>query len=1265
MATANGDRNLLFGILALQMDFISRDVLVQAMNAWVLDKNKTLGSVLQEQGALRDDTHDLLEALVRQHLALHGDDAEKSLAAVSSVGSLRDALKQIADPEVQASLILVTKDQRKEGDPYATREPSAGAPADFGQRFRILRPHARGGLGEVFVALDGELNREVALKEIQGRFADHAESRARFLVEAEITGGLEHPGIVPVYGLGHYADGRPFYAMRFIRGDSLKEAVERFHGADGPNRSPGERTIEFRKLLGRFIDVCNAIAYAHSRGVLHRDLKPGNIMLGKYGETLVVDWGLAKPLDQGESMGDSEEGRLRPLSAVGSAQTVSGSAVGTPQYMSPEQAAGRLDQLGPASDVYSLGATLYCLLTGQAPYVDSPGLGIGEILQKVQGGNFPPPRQVKRTVPAALEAICLRAMSLKPADRYASPRALADDVEHWLADEPVTACREPLRTRLGRWGRRHKPVVAGAAALLITAVAALAIGMFLLGLKQTEIVNERNAAIGARDEAKAEHHKAEQARDKAEAFNNFLIKDFMAVAQLEMLGKDVTLKKALDGAAGKIDKAFVNQPEVEASVRLAVGDTYRSLGLYKEAEPQIRRALDLRREHLGPEDPETFKAVNSWGMLLIHSARLAEAEPVCRDNLEARRRVLGPEHPDTLYSLHIWAYLLLRQEKYAEAEKLNRECLEARRRILGPEDRDTLMTSHNLAQTLYNEGKRDEAEPLHRQNLEVRRRVLGPEDPDTTFSMNDLALVLWDQGKLDEAEALFRQLNEIGVRVFGAEHKETLLGVDNLAQLLQSRGKFEEAERLYRQNLVDRRRVLGKEHPDTLGSMQNLASLLSDMGKLQESEALYREALDTAQHALGPDDVNTLLAMANLASFFQAQGKLVDAEASYRQLLESRRRVLGKEHPSTLTTMLSLGQVLSARGQWDEAEQLYRERVDISKRALGPEQDGTLWCIRNLANLLKNHGKLDEAEALYRPLLETRRRINGADDHSTLVTLDDLALLLREQNKLDEGEKLMRQALEGFRRTNGREDPETVIAIGNLAVLLEDEKKFEEAERLHRQVIEIRTKTLGAENPASLNAQVDLAWMWYDQGKLDDAERLTRQALEMQRRVLGAEHADVIGSKGQLATVLADLGKMDESERLYREVLAIRRKNLPAGHANLAPTLVGLGDALTVKGQAKEAEPLLREGLEIRLKTTRKDHWYVALARSELGACLTALGRHEEAEPLLLEGYEEMKASPATPALHVKQALDRIVKLYEAWHKPEKAAAWRAKPLDK
>jgi serine/threonine protein kinase len=416
------------------------------MNAWVLDKTRALGDILVAQGALAAKRLGLLDTLVAEHLSQHGDDPGKSLAAAGASAAARAALSGVADPGVRETLSQLLGDSRPGGDPSAESTGAYRPEATPCQRYVLLRPHAQGGLGEVFVARDKELHREVALKQIQTRYAHDPVSRARFVLEAEVTGNLEHPGIVPVYGSGCYDDGRPYYAMRFVKGDSLKEAIQRFH--QGRHAGLGQRSLELRKLLGAFVGVCHAIHYAHSRGVLHRDLKPDNVMLGKFGEVLVVDWGLAKPLDRpgADAERSLAEQPLRPASGGSEAQTVAGSTVGTPAYMAPEQAAGRLEELTGAADVYSLGATLYCLLAGQAPFQGETA----DVLERVRKGDFPPPRAVNAQVPAALEAVCLRAMALPPGDRYPSARALAEDLEHWLADEPVAAYREPWPARLGR-----------------------------------------------------------------------------------------------------------------------------------------------------------------------------------------------------------------------------------------------------------------------------------------------------------------------------------------------------------------------------------------------------------------------------------------------------------------------------------------------------------------------------------------------------------------------------------------------------------------------------------------------------------------------------------------------------------------------------------------------------------------------------------------------------------------------------------------------
>lgn len=533
----SGEQNLLIGFLALQLNFISREQFLAGMNAWIAQKDRPLADILEEQGALRPDVRPLLDSLVAKHLAIHGEDPQKSLAALSSIGDVRRELQELQDEEVNRSLASVGRN-RGEDDPLRT-QPFTGESTSQGTRFRILRLYARGGLGEVFIAQDGEVQREVAIKQIKNKYADDRESRERFLREAAITGGLEHPGIVPVYGLGTYADGRPFYAMRFIRGDSLQAAIERFHGyrqkgqeakdqnqasanshagvrrreADGrPRRSdrldletPG-RMLELRELLGRFLDVCQAIAYAHSRGVLHRDLKPGNIMLGKYGETLVVDWGLAKAT--GTSDKPCSLDTLGPLflPTVGdSSHTQMGSTIGTPAYMSPEQAAGRLDLLGKASDVYSLGATLYCILTGQAPQTSRD---LDEVLDRVKRGDFPKPSEIKRDMPKPLEAICLKALSREADERYCDADDLAADIKRYLADEAILALPEGPLARLQRFGRRHRQwLQAGVLALVVVAAVSFGASVII-------DVQRREATRLANEKGKLATEKGQLAEEK-------------------------------------------------------------------------------------------------------------------------------------------------------------------------------------------------------------------------------------------------------------------------------------------------------------------------------------------------------------------------------------------------------------------------------------------------------------------------------------------------------------------------------------------------------------------------------------------------------------------------------------------------------------------------------------------------------------------------------------------------------------------------------
>jgi serine/threonine protein kinase/Tfp pilus assembly protein PilF len=899
-------------------------------------------------------------------------------------------------------------------------------------QYRVAQLHARGGLGEVYLAHDETLHRDVALKRIRGDASGRASLLQRFVVEAEVTGRLEHPGVVPVYGLGQDAQGRPYYAMRFVRGETLHDAVARFHNADRPDREPGERALALRQLLARFVTVCNTVAYAHSQGVLHRDLKPANILLGPYGETLVVDWGLAKSFERMEEVRTEETPRPYGLSGDPTQD-----AVGTPGFMSPEQAAGQGQRVGPASDVYGLGATLYFLLVGQSPF---PVGGVAERLARTQQGSYARPRSVKPAVPAALEAVCLKAMALLPASRYQTAQELAQEIEHWLADEPLAAYPDRWPTRFRRRARRHPGAVAGTAALVLATLVALALGLWAVRAEQQRTRAERDRAAEA-------SRQAERQAARAGALNRFLLEDLLGEAAPEQnpRAKHVTVEEVLDKAAGKVEKGFPGQIDTEVDVRLAIGNTYRRLGQAERARPQFERALALCREHLGPEDPETLEALQSLASTLHEQGKLGEAEALFRQALEARRRVLGPEHADTFAVVNNLALVLQDEGQFTEAEPLFREASAYCHRVFGPEHPNTLSVLDNLGQLLQRLGKFDEAESLLRQTLEVRRRVLGREHPLTLVTLNNLATLLDERGDLPQAEVLFRETLEAQRRIQGPDHPQTLNVQDNLATILHQRGELAQAEPVQRRSLEDHRRVLGPDHPNTLLALNNLAALLHEQGKLAEAEASYREAVATGRRVLGAEHPSTLLASKNLGRLLQDRGRLPEAESLLRQTLASYRRVFGPDHPDTLAAQNSLAGLLAEQGRSDEAEALVRDALARMEKALPAGHRLRLTYMQLLGGILVEKGDFRQAEPLLRQALEGRRKTFPARHVSVAAAASSLGAALAGQGGYAEAEPLLLEAEKALDSTPGVPAKERRKVLDRLVCLYEAWGKAEQS----------------------------------------------------------------------------------------------------------------------------------------------------------------------------------------------------------------------------
>jgi PAS domain S-box-containing protein len=424
------DRNLLFGVLALQADLIDAGQFVEACTLWTTRKHTPLADLLVERGWLVPADRVHLDYLLERKLAKHGGDARASLAAVAD--DVKRSLAALGDDDIQQSLAGLPGPCDLHLKTTVAHVPSSGL------RYQLTRLHATGGIGRVWLARDSGLGRDVALKELRPDRANNAELARRFLQEARVTGQLEHPGIVPVYELGAHPDGEPFYTMRFVKGRTLSTAARTYH----VRRSAGQaESFELLALLNAFVTVCNTIAYAHSRGVIHRDLKGQNVLLGDFGEVVVLDWGLAKLLGRREDEAPPSVDVLADAGSESSDHTVPGQALGTPAYMAPEQAAGRLDRIDRRTDVYGLGAILYEILTGQPPF---GGAETAEVLRKVREEEPVPPRQHWPEAPPALESLCLRALAKRPEDRPAAAGEVAQEVQGWQEYERRKA-EEALR----------------------------------------------------------------------------------------------------------------------------------------------------------------------------------------------------------------------------------------------------------------------------------------------------------------------------------------------------------------------------------------------------------------------------------------------------------------------------------------------------------------------------------------------------------------------------------------------------------------------------------------------------------------------------------------------------------------------------------------------------------------------------------------------------------------------------------------------------
>lgn len=840
----NPTRDHWFALLAVEQELLRVEDLAPVWNEWAAGSKDSLATCLIREGVLDASQRDAIEALIDRH---HGIDSRPFPFAFLRALESADASETISGLPLPPLAPTLT-------GPVVASPSAAAAPT----RYQRLHLHASGGLGQVWLARDTQLEREVALKELRPENRGDADLTGRFVLEAKITGQLEHPGIVPIYELSS-GNASPTYAMRFLKGKTLTEAIRQA-------KTLGDRL----KLLPAFAGVCQTVAYAHSRGVIHRDLKGANILLGDFGEVIVLDWGLAKHLGTADHPTSSA-----PTAESTPDRTQAGQALGTPFYMPPEQASGDLSRIDFRSDVYSLGAMLYEILAGVPPFADlwtawhaadANSATLARLLETVRQSSPSRPRQADRNIPAALEAVCLKAIAKEPADRYPNASELAAEIHRWIADEPVAAYRDPWTVRAGRWARKHRTLATSAAVFLIVALVGLATATVLIG-------HERDNTQDALKKAEANLRKAQDAVDRF----------FVRVSEDKLLDQAglQPLRRDLLATASDFFEAFAKENAEDPKLRQAVGDTIMRLAKVSSELGDNNRAR------------EQFERAQSIFESLVAS------EPT------------NPDHRWKLARCELGVgYRLFLSSGWSDAVRSRldsaRTLLESLVRDDGRADyRSELANVLNTMSILYQ--RSDAIRPAAERDRRVRELL-------------EEVLRLWKELAVEQPTV--DRLSDVA----GAE--------SNLGVHLLSRGQVQEAIRLLSESVERRRKLVrdhprSHEQSERLSmSMANLGSAYRIAGQPDRAETLLRESLDASTQLVRRNpfvekfQANLALAYYNvghneLARMARPEGdkaKIAEkGEAALKEAAGIYRR-LSEEHPTELPYRMMLGASLAAIG---------------------------------------------------------------------------------------------------------------------------------------------------------------------------------------------------------------------------------------------------------------------------------------------------------------------------------------------------------------
>ena len=811
-------------------------------------------------------------------------------------------------------------DDDKEGKSNAESKPRSSKPLGTEEEFGFSAPPpeidgyevigklGEAGQGQVWRALHLGTQREVALKVPRVGLSRSRKALARFEREVEVAARLRHPNIARIHDSGVH-QGLYYYTMDLIEGVNLDQHVK-------------QARLSHREILELMQVICKAVQYAHQNGVIHRDLKPSNIVIAEDGKPFIVDFGLAKSL--------LEEDMNITVSA-------DGEAAGTPAYMSPEQATGRLDEIDTRTDVYSLGVMLFLLLIGEYPHDLSGSRGV--VLHRIAEEEVRRPRKLEPKLDKDLEALLLKSLENAPDRRYGSAEEMARDIDNYMKGEPLIAGPQSGLYQVRKFVRRHKSLVGGI--FIVLAVS-------LIGTVVSTIF-----AIGQT-----------RARAEAQAVSDFLRHSVLeSLDPVKVEGRQITVRSVLDAASESLkEKKLERWPLAEAEIHHTLGFAYWSLGFYEQHELHYRRAIDICRAKLGNEDPKTLQWVKQLGWGYFARSQFKEAEKLFSEAFKGMQRKLGEEDPNTLLAMVSLGTVYYMQGRFQEANEFCLEALQTVRGHVGEEHGDLVSYMNTLAWGYTLQGRYKEAEELFSRALEISQRQRGKTDWHTLDIMRNFSELCLNMGRYDEAEHFLMNVLNDGRDAWDERHPERLMATASLGWLYYSQGRYEQAEDVLDATLKTAKGVLGDEHITTARCMYGLGTVYLSQGQYDQAEPLLTNAWDILCRILSEENWASLIVKNTLGKLYTAQGQYAIAEELYLETVESRHCILGDDHPDTLETKNDLAVLYKEQGDYDKAEPLLIKAFEGRCLKLGDTHPHTIESIISLIDLYQARGKPEQAE---------------------------------------------------------------------------------------------------------------------------------------------------------------------------------------------------------------------------------------------------------------------------------------------------------------